>query len=138
MVGSLPGRPHARISTTNANTDGTGSLTQASPGEQREGAGSVRDRMFGVGLHFAEGQPLSVGDEHRIIAETLRPTRRPHQMAVNFSFKQLGRAVGPGETQRTREVGARTGLSPAAAAAYLLGNPAHGEGEVLGLAGPAC
>ena len=96
--------------------------------------------MLGIGLHLAEGQPLSIGDEHRIIAETLAPARRPHEMAVNFSFKQLGCPVRPGQAQRTREVGARTQvveIAPAAATPHLIGDPAHGQCEVLGLARPA-
>ena len=55
--------------------------------------------MLGIWLHLAEGQAVALGNEHRIIAESFAPARRPHQMAVNLALERLGLAIGPGQAQ---------------------------------------
>ena len=77
------------------------------PLEVVEGAGSVRDGIFAGRLHFAERLLVAVGDEDRIIAETVAAARRPNDMTVNFALEQLGLPVRPGKAQHRDEVGAQ-------------------------------
>ena len=80
---------------------------EAGPLEVVEGAGSVRDGIFAGRLHFAERLALPVGDEDRIIAETVAAARRPNDMTVNFALEELGLTVRPGKAQHRNEVGAQ-------------------------------
>mgnify|MGYP003343829832 CR=1 FL=1 len=72
--------------------------------ELAEGVGAVADRVLGGGVHFAEGFGAVVGQEHRVIAEAIAPTRRPDERAVDAAFKPFDMAVGPGERERADEM----------------------------------
>ncbi len=76
-----------------------------------EGAGAVRqpetERRQAVLLdagHFAEGARMSIGQEHRIVAEAGGAARRPHQRSVGARLDFLEMIVGPGDAQRGDEM----------------------------------
>src|SRR3974390_2490476 len=110
---------------------------KAGAGKQLEGAGTVRDGMFETWLHFAEGDGVTIGDKHWIIAKTLFAARRPHQVTVNFSFKHPGGAIRQGKAECAHEVGAGAGAEPAVLASHLICNAPHGAAKILTPAGPA-
>src|ERR1700684_2662072 len=56
--------------------------------------------VFFVARHFAKSACVAVGQEHRIVAESLSPARRPDQGAVDPGLEILDMAVGPGPAQR--------------------------------------
>src|SRR6185295_11693312 len=94
--------------------------------------------MLPGGLHLSKSEGLAVGDEHRIISETLVAARRPDQMAEHLALEGVGGAVGPRKAQHGREVGAWARLlGPGAALAHLVGQPLHREPEVPLRTGPA-
>src|SRR3990172_4322662 len=101
-----------------------------------EGAGAMRDCIFGCRLHLAESQLMTVGDEDRIIAETVLPARRPNDMTVNFAFKQLGFAVRPGKAEHRDEVGPERLAFPAPPGRELVVDALHGDGEIPARTGP--
>ena len=53
--------------------------------------------MLFLGAHLAEGLVETVGQEHRIVTETERAARRPHQRAFGFAAIIFGLAVREGE-----------------------------------------
>ena len=95
-----------------------------------EGAGSVRDGIFAGRLHFAERLLVTVGDEDRIIAETVAAARRPNDMTVNFALEQLGLPVRPGKAQHRDEVGAQRRAAPGLPVDQFVVDALHGDGEV--------
>src|SRR3546814_1584678 len=54
-------------------------------------------RMLFVGVDLAEGLASAQRLEHRIIAETLGPARRPDDDAVHPAFEAFDMAIGPGK-----------------------------------------
>src|SRR3954469_933076 len=95
-----------------------------------EGAGSVRDGIFAGRLHFAERLLVAVGDEDRIIAETVAAARGPNDMTVNFALEQLGLPVRPGKAQHRDEVGAQGRAAPGLPVDQFVVDALHGYGEV--------
>ena len=74
---------------------------------------------------------MPVGDEHRVVAETLIATGRPGQAAVDLAAKHLGAAVGPGEGEDGDEMGGGVLV------AERLPHPFHREVEIPLRPGPA-
>src|SRR5690349_3689678 len=60
--------------------------------------------MLGGRFDLAEGPLIAIGDEHRVIAEAVRPARRPDERAVDAALEALDRTVGPGDRQRADKV----------------------------------
>src|SRR6185436_10280492 len=106
--------------------------SKASLDQFGEGAGAVRNRVLGRGLHFAEGDVVAVGDEHRVVAKAFRTARRPHQMAENLALKYFGVIVRPGKGERADKMRAigRAGLG-----CHLLVEQAHRGAKIFGWAG---
>src|ERR1700674_2535497 len=98
-------------------------VAEAGTGEALEGAGAVGDRMLAIGLHLAEGQRVTIGNEHRIIAETFGAAGWPNEMAVNLALEERGFAVWPGQAQGGGEIGPRTDPFPTPALLYLVCHP---------------
>jgi hypothetical protein len=91
---------------------------------------------FSIAGHLAEGRVVSVGQEHRIVAEAGGAARRPDQRAVDARLEFLEMAVGPGDAQRRDEMRARcSGVARRVPAAGV--RSASSRGEILVLAGPA-
>ena len=101
-----------------------------------ESAGAVGDRILRFGLHLAEGERLAVGDEDRIIAETVVPARRPDDVTVNLALEKLRLAVGPGQAQHGDEVRPSGLALPCMPRRHLLMHALHGNSEVPLRAGP--
>src|SRR5262245_27550300 len=93
--------------------------------------------MLGVGLHFAKGQGLPLGEEHRIIAETLGPAGRPNEATIDLALERSLLAVRPGEAQGGGEVGKGSLPAPRAAVGEFVVDALHGDGEVAVGTGPA-
>ncbi len=74
----------------------------------------------------------AVGDEHRVVAETPLPARRPDGHAVDAALEHLRVAVRPGEAEHRDEMRAPVGI-----AADQLVHPAHRMREILFRSGPA-
>src|SRR3954464_13123306 len=103
----------------------------------REPCAPRRQAMFLLAGHLAEGTGMTVGQEHRIIAETLVAARRPNQRTLDRGFEVVGVPVGPGGTERGDEMrGALTGTHCSARAQLVL-HGCHGVPEVLLRRGPA-
>src|SRR3546814_20501373 len=62
------------------------------------------DRVFGVGIHLAEGLVAAIGQEDGIVAEPLVAARRPDERAVDPAFEPFDMAVGPGERERADDM----------------------------------
>src|SRR3546814_6919427 len=75
-----------------------------------EGVGTVADRVFGVGIHLAEGLVAAIGQEDGIVAEPLVAARRPDERAVDPAFEPFDMAVGPGERERADEMRVAAGV----------------------------
>src|ERR1700688_755606 len=63
-----------------------------------------RQAVLRLAAHFPESEIISIGQEHRVIAEALVATRRPNQRAVDAGLEFLDMAVRPGDAQRRDEV----------------------------------
>src|SRR3974377_1085609 len=63
-----------------------------------------RQPVFFVARHLAEGAPMSVGEEHRVVAKTPLAPRRPNQRAVDAALELLEVTVRPGDAQRRNEM----------------------------------
>src|SRR3546814_8090916 len=68
--------------------------------------------MFFVRLDLAERLVTADRLKDRIIAEALRPARRPDDQSVYAAFKAFDMAVGPGQRQRADEMGVMPGVRP--------------------------
>jgi methylmalonyl-CoA mutase N-terminal domain/subunit len=55
-------------------------------------------------FHLAEGAVMTIGQEHRIVAEAGGAARRPHQRAVDARFDLFEMIVGPGDAKRGNEM----------------------------------
>src|SRR6201987_6504588 len=99
--------------------------------EPRERAGAGADTVLFLGVDFAEGQGCALRDEHRIVAETSIASRRPNEIAFDFSAKQFGAAARPGEGEDRNKFGA------AVLVVEFAVNPLHPDPKVFGGAGPA-
>src|SRR3546814_3073090 len=79
-----------------------------------EGVGTMAHRMLFVGVDLAEGLASAQRLEHRIIAETLGPARRPDDDAVHPAFEAFDMAIGPGKRQCADEMGVVARFRPGA------------------------
>src|SRR3546814_13833623 len=68
------------------------------------------DRVFGVGIHLAEGLVAAIGQEDGIVAEPLVAARRPDERAVDPAFEPFDMADGPGERERADEMRVAAGV----------------------------
>src|SRR3546814_5527261 len=68
------------------------------------------DRVFGVGIHLAEGLVAAIGQEDGIVAEPLVAARRTDERAVDTAFEPFDMAVGPGERERAAEMRVAAGV----------------------------
>src|SRR3546814_592758 len=84
---------------------------------------------------LAEGLASAQRLEHRIIAETLGPARRPDDDAVHPAFEAFDMAIGPGKRQCADEMGVVARFRPGALHRFM--DKPHGKAEVLALARPA-
>src|SRR3546814_18041032 len=90
--------------------------------------------LFG-GCDLAEGLASAQRLEHRIIAETLGPARRPDDDAVHPAFEAFDMAIGPGKRQCADEMGVVARFRPGALHRFM--DKPHGKAEGLALARPA-
>src|SRR3546814_13951141 len=74
--------------------------------------GTVAHRMFFVRLDLAERLITADRLKDRIIAEALRPARRPDDQSVYAAFKAFDMADGPGQRQRADEMVVMPGVRP--------------------------
>ena len=103
----------------------------------RQAEAERRQAVLLVARHLAEGARVTVGQEHRIVAEAGGAARRPHQRAVDARLDLFEMAVGPGDAQRRDEM--RLALVGRGRAALLQQplDPRHRGSEILGLARPS-
>lgn len=59
--------------------------------------------MLARGLHLAKGLCMTIWNEHRVVAKTLAPPRRPDQGAFDLTLESLHMAIGPSEAQSADE-----------------------------------
>ena len=97
----------------------------------------MADRMLSQRLHLAEGQGLAVGQEHRIIAETLAAAGRPYELAMHFAFEYMRFPVRPCKAECRGEVGAPLRRLSRILRGQLTLDAGHGRLEVLVRSGPA-
>src|SRR5262249_16645331 len=93
----------------------------------------MRDAMLARRIHLAEGDAVTIGQEHRIIAEATGPARRPDQRARAIPPEPLRMTAGPGKRQRTAEAGAPLAGPGRARLVQLVLDRLHGEREIAGL-----
>src|SRR3546814_2823729 len=84
--------------------------------------------MFFVRLDLAERLVTADRLKDRIIAEALRPARRPDDQSVYAAFKAFDMAVGPGQRQRADEMGVMPGVRPRPFHRFM--HQPHGHAEV--------
>src|SRR5712691_8777406 len=70
---------------------GTRAMRQADPPR--------RQSVLFLRAHLSEGPRVTVGQEHRIIAEAACPPRRPYERPFDPALEALHLAVGPGEAK---------------------------------------
>ena len=87
----------------------------------------MADGMLLQRLHLAEGQGVSIRQEHWIITEALVPAGWPDELAVHFAFKYMGFAARPGKSKCGGEVCRAVATADSQFALYLC----HGHAEIL-------
>src|SRR5258705_7855142 len=102
--------------------------SKASLDQFGEGARAVRDRVLCVRLHLAEGDAVTIGDEHGIVTKALGAARWPDQTAMDLALKDFGVIVGPGKGKRAGKV---SFVGRARYRGHLLVDQAHGDAEIL-------
>src|SRR4051794_18581483 len=91
----------------------------------------MADAVLLLGLDFAEGQTSADRYEYRIVAETSIAPRRPGEVALDLTAKQLGVAARPGESEDRNKFGA------AVLVAEFVVNPLDCQPKIFVRAGPA-
>src|SRR5271170_3500029 len=97
----------------------------------RQAFAARRQAVFLVARHLAEGARVAVGQEYRIVAESLSAARRPDQRAVDLGLEVLDMAVGPGHAQRRDEMRLALFRRRRAAFVKFYLDRLHGAAEIL-------
>src|SRR4051812_8810662 len=100
-------------------------------GAMRKARTLRRQPMLFLAAHLAERPVVTVGQEHRIVAEALVAARRPDQHAIDAGLEFLHMVVRPGNAQRRDEVGASVVAVPGRAGCEIRFDLLHGAAEVL-------
>ena len=82
--------------------------------------------------HLPERARVSIGQEHRIVTETGRASRRPNQRAIGARLDFLAMAVRPGDTERRDEMRLAMRRLRCAALGEQAFDPRHRHIEILG------
>ncbi len=93
--------------------------------------------MFLCGVHFPESQFMAIGNKHRIVAKSLRPTRRPNEMSFDFPFEELDVPHRICKAKQTYEGRAALARSGCALRLKLIFNTLHCARKVTGLPCPS-
>ena len=108
-----------------------------SPRPVRQAEPARRQAMFRLAGHLAECKLISVGKEHRIVAEPHAAARRPDQGPVHPALKCLQMAVRPGHAERRDEVRSPGRRGRRALCAQAVFDLPHRGSKILGRPGPA-
>src|SRR5262245_8947664 len=95
----------------------------------------MRDRVFRLRVHLGKGEPMSLGHEDRVIAESELSARRKVDGAIRPAFEDLRFGSGRRQSQRAYEMRA---LVRVARSAHLVFDALHGDAEILLGSRPAC
>src|SRR5207253_7164775 len=71
----------------------------------REALALGRQSVLLLGGHLAECKIETIRQEHRIVAKTFRPTRRPNERTIHAAVELLHVAIRPGDREHRDEMG---------------------------------
>ena len=91
--------------------------------------------MFGIRVHFAKTDRLTIGLKNRIIAKSHCAARWKHKLTLHFAFDANLIPIRPDNRKRTNKFGA---VIDAAGFCKRGLDSIHGTGEITIRSGPAC
>src|SRR5436305_13610211 len=81
------------------------SLSKAGGDQLCDGAGAMANPVLEIGVDFAKGMIVVLGDEYGVVAETALAPWRSSQYAMHLPTEQRLLAIRPGQRHHRDEVG---------------------------------